>query len=209
MILDILEQQCAQETNLINDLLTLQKLESHSTPLQRQKIDVKDLIQDLAQSFEASWVSKDLTLVVNLPFQPLLIYTNPDSLNRILEELLTNAEKYADQGSSIYLNASCEPSEPENQLILTISNTGAAISPEELPHIFEKFRRGQGVTQRAIQGTGLGLALAKGLVEHLDGTIAVSSRPLEQSQSWETCFTLTLPLVHGNSTYSDLDRTPT
>jgi signal transduction histidine kinase len=205
--LDILEQQCAQETSLINDLLALQKLESNSTPIQSQKIDFKDFIQDLAQSFEISLTSKKLTLVLNVPSQSLPVHTDSDSLNRILTELLTNAEKYADHGSSIHLNAYREFSHSESHLILTLSNVGSAISPEELPCIFDKFRRGQGVTQRAIQGTGLGLALAKGLVEHLNGTIAVSSRPLEQSQSWETCFTLTLPLVHGNSTYPDLDRT--
>jgi signal transduction histidine kinase len=205
--LDILEQQCAQETNLINDLLALQKLESNSTPVQRQKTDFRDLIQALAQSFRANLTSKKLTLVVNLPSQPLPVHTDPDSLNRILVELLTNAEKYADYGSSIHLSAYRELSYPENQLILKLSNVGAAISPEELPFIFDKFWRGQGVTQKAVQGTGLGLALAKGLVEHLNGTIAVSSRPLQQNQSWETCFTLTLPLVHINSTYSDLDRT--
>jgi signal transduction histidine kinase len=205
--LDILEQQCAQETSLINDLLALQKLESNSTPAQRQKIDFKEFVQDLTQSFEASLTSKNLTLVVDIPSQPLPVHTDSDSLNRILTELLTNAEKYADYGSSILLTAYRDLSHSESCLILTLSNVGAAISPEELPYIFDKFRRGQGVTQKAIQGTGLGLALAKGLVEHLNGTIAVSSRPLEQSQSWETCFTLTLPLVHGNSTYSDLDRT--
>ncbi|MBD2059273.1 GAF domain-containing sensor histidine kinase [Oculatella sp. FACHB-28] len=205
--LDILEQQCAQETSLINDLLALQKLESNSTTIQWQKIDFKDFIQDLTQSFEVSLTSKKLTLVINVPSQPLPVHTDLDSLNRILTELLTNAEKYADYGSSIHLNAHREFSHSENCLVLTLSNVGSAISPEELPYIFDKFRRGQGVTQRAIQGTGLGLALAKGLVEHLNGTIAVSSRPLEQSQSWETCFTLTLPVVHGNSTYSDLDRT--
>jgi signal transduction histidine kinase len=205
--LDILEQQCAQETNLVNDLLALQKLESNSTPVQRQRTDFRDLIQDLAQSFRANLTRKNLTLVVNLPSQPLPIHTDPDSLSRILVELLTNAEKYADYGSSIHLSAYRELSYPENQLILKLSNVGSAISPEELPFIFDKFRRGQGVTQKAVQGTGLGLALAKGLVEHLNGTIAASSRPLEQNQSWETCFTLTLPLVHGNSTYSDLDRT--
>lgn len=205
--LDILEQQCAQETSLINDLLALQKLESNSTPIQWQKIELKDFIQDLTQSFKASLTSKNLTLVVDIPSQPLPVHTDSDSLSRILTELLTNAEKYADYGSSIHLTAYRDLSHSESCLILTLSNVGAAISPDELPHIFDKFRRGQGVTQRAIQGTGLGLALAKGLVEHLDGTIAVSSRPLEQSQSWETCFTLTLPIVHGNSTYSDLDRT--
>lgn len=78
-------------------------------------------------------------------------------------------------------------------MTLSIRNIGAGISPDELPYIFDKFRRGRGVTQQAVPGTGLGLALVKSLVEHLDGTIAAHSRPLENQPSWETCFTITLP----------------
>jgi len=70
--------------------------------------------------------------------------------------------------------------------------TGTGIS-RRTSHIFDKFRRGQGVTQQAIQGTGLGLALVKCLVQHLNGTIDVSSSPYDHSSSCETCFTLTPP----------------
>jgi len=189
--LDILEQQCAQETNLINDLLALRKLEANPTHNPLQKMDIRYLIQGAVQSVEASWGDCNLSLLLDLPEEGVTVYTDPDSLNRILLELLSNARKYSEPGSTVELklvHESCA-----RQVILSLRNMGDGILPEVLPHIFDKFRRGEGVTQRAIQGTGLGLALVKGLVEHLSGTIAVTSQPQVVGSAWETCFTLTLP----------------
>jgi signal transduction histidine kinase len=190
--LGILEQQCVHETSLINDLLALQKLESRSTKLPIQKIDIKHLIQNLVPSFEERWVKKGVTLKLDLSDRPLTIHSNPDDLNRILTELLTNAGKYAEPGSTICLQANPEVDLYPDGVVLTLHNIGAAISPEEMPHIFDRFYRGKGVTQQAIPGTGLGLALVKGLVAQLNGAIVVSSYPI-QGEIWETCFTLTLP----------------
>jgi signal transduction histidine kinase len=190
--LGILEQQCVHETSLINDLLALQKLDSRSTQLPIQKIDIKHLIQNLVQSFEGRWVKKGLKLRVDLADRLLTIHSNPDNLNRILTELLTNAGKYAEPGSTICLQVNSEVDLYPGGVVLTLCNIGAAISPEEMPYIFDRFRRGKGITQQAIPGTGLGLALVKGLVEQLHGSIVVSSYPI-QGEIWETCFTLTLP----------------
>ena len=191
--LDILEQQCVQETQLINDLLALRKLEKNSTTAQLQKLDIRYLIRDIAQSMEADLAEKNLMLNLDLPTKPLTLYTEPDSFNRILTELLTNARKYSEPNSYIQLQLVHEFSPTTSQIVLTLKNTGAGILPDELPSIFDKFRRCQGVTKQAIQGTGLGLALVKGLVEHLGGTIAATSEPIAQSASWQTCFTVTLP----------------
>lgn len=191
--LDILEQQCIQETQLINDLLALRKLETSSTNAQLQKLDIRYLLRDLAQSVEESFAERGLTLELDLPSKPLTLYTETDSLSRILTELLVNAKKYSEAGSSILLQVTHEPSLADSKIVLALKNTGSGILPEELPHIFDKFRRGQGVTKQAIQGTGLGLALVKGLVEHLGGAIAASSQPIESDSSWQTCFTITLP----------------
>jgi signal transduction histidine kinase len=112
------------------------------------------------------------------------------SFNRILLELLTNAGKYADPNSTISLQVRPQANQ---QIQIKLSNVGSAISEEELPYIFDKFRRCQGMTQNAVAGTGLGLALVKSLVQHLNGTITASSTPVEGSQSYETCFTILLP----------------
>lgn len=191
--LDILEQQCSQEIELIEDLLALQKLESHQVPRQVQRVDLKRLIEELAQTFAQDWADKGLTLATQFPERSLMLQSDLESLSRILQELLTNAGKYSDPETTIHLRATSLGEQPSPQIVVTLSNTGAGISPTEQLYIFDKFRRGQGVTKQAIQGTGLGLALVKSLVEHLNGTIVVASSPISDSLSWETCFTLTLP----------------
>ena len=192
--LEILEQECYREIDLINDLLSLQRLESNQSQLQPQTIDLMLLIKELAESFEEKWANKGLTLTVESPARSsLMLNTDPDSLNRILLELLTNAGKYSAPDTTISLRVVHQVEQSVNQIVLTLSNTGSGISPSDLTHIFEKFYRGQGVTQKAVRGTGLGLALVKCLVQHLNGTIEVSSCPSENYQTSVTCFTLTLP----------------
>ena len=199
--LKILEEECNKEIELINDLLSLQQLESDQSHIQLQTIDLMVLIEKLSQSFEEKWANKRLTLTVGTPArsqregeaQSLMLKTDPDSLHRILLELLTNAGKYSDSDTTVHLQIAHQVQPSVNQVVLTLTNTGRGISPSDLTHIFDKFRRGQGVTQQAVQGTGLGLALVKCLVQHLNGTIDVKSDPSENSQTSITTFTLTLP----------------
>ncbi|MCA1994430.1 MAG: HAMP domain-containing histidine kinase, partial [Coleofasciculus sp. S288] len=190
--LEILEQQCNQEIDLINDLLSLQRLESNQAYIQPHKISLMSLIKELAQSFEEKWADKRLTLRVDCP-ERLMFNTDPDSLHRILLELLTNAGKYSDPDTTVHLQVTPQVQRSVNQVVIRLSNQGPGISPMDLHHIFDKFRRGQGVTKKAVQGTGLGLALVKCLVQHLNGTIDVESCPCENSSSSLISFTLTLP----------------
>lgn len=188
--LDILEQQCSQEINLINDLLRLQELESHKALLNVETVNLAAQLEHIACLFADKWKDKGLAFTVNLPKTPLLLQTDAESLHRILQELLTNAGKYSEPNSTVIINARHQ----DNQIVLQLINHGPGIAAEDVTHIFDKFRRGQGVTQQAIQGTGLGLALVKCLVQHIDGAIAVSST-ISQSGNSEICFTLTLPLT--------------
>ncbi|WP_178378223.1 GAF domain-containing protein [Chroogloeocystis siderophila] len=187
--LDILEQQCSQEINLINDLLKLQELESHKALLNVESVNLTAQLKNIARSFEDKWTEKGLTFTVNVPKTPLMLQTDAESLHRIVQELLTNAGKYSEPNSKVDIQARHQ----NNQIVLQIANRGSGISAEDVAHIFDKFRRGQGVTQQAIQGTGLGLALVKCLVQHINGAIAVSSTASDGSS--EVCFTLTLPLT--------------
>lgn len=188
--LNILEEQCAQETSLINDLLALQELETKQVAFQLERVDLQHAIEDLSQSFTQRWAVKGLTLDLQLPNRSPVFNTDLASFNRILLELLTNAGKYADPNSTVCLEVTMQSGQ---HIKLALSNIGAAISEEEMPHIFDKFRRCQGMTQNAVPGTGLGLALVKSLVQHLNGTIEATSVAIAGSQSYDTCFTVTLP----------------
>ncbi|MEH1841843.1 MAG: GAF domain-containing sensor histidine kinase [Nostoc sp.] len=194
--MDILEQECTKEINLINDLLTLQKLESPHEAPQLESIDLNTKIQNIAASFEKKLAEKGLKISVNLPEESLKLQTELESFDRILQELLTNACKYSQHDTIVCLEAYHQVDHQIDQVIIKVTNTGRGISQEEATYIFDKFRRGKG---RWSPGTGLGLALVKSLVQHLNGAIAVESLPILDSEHSEICFTLTLPQFSDES----------
>ncbi|MBH8550803.1 GAF domain-containing protein [Nostocaceae cyanobacterium CENA357] len=201
--LDILEQECTKEINLINDLLTLQKLESHQEPPQFETINLNPKIQELKVSFDKKLVDKGLSITLDLPEEQLKLQTELDSFDRILQELLTNACKYSERESIVHLEAFHQVEKQIDQVIIKVTNIGRGISEEEATYIFDRFRRGKG---RWTPGTGLGLALVKSLVQHLNGEITVESVSISDSQLSEICFTLILPQFSDDSKlYSESD----
>ncbi|MDY7014431.1 MAG: ATP-binding protein [Cyanobacteriota bacterium] len=199
--LDILETECAKETKLIVDLLTLQQLRSQQFSSDRQQLDIRNIINSLARAFEQRWTEKGLSLTVdyqlevapsqNVEASPLL-YTDSISLNRILLELLSNAGKFAEPNTAVCLSVVLLVEDAGKRMVLTVTNVGECLSLEEQEEIFKPFtqvRRREGTEQ----GTGLGLALVKSLVEHLNGTIEVSSLPSDSSLTFVTSFIVTLP----------------
>ncbi len=195
--LNILEQEWNREYNLIKDLLTLQQVESGELSFEAQELDLTEIIQNLGQAFREKWhFSKGLNLKTELSDSDLTLYSDSDSLNHVLNELLVNAGKYSDPDTTVKIEVTNQMTYQDKSIEISISNYGAGITQEELPYIFDKFRRGKGVTDRAVPGTGLGLSLVKYLVDHLNGEISVSSESIvENSQVFETIFTLKIPSV--------------
>lgn len=192
--LDILEQEWNREYNLIKDLLTLQQVESGELAFTPQELDLKQIMADLSLSFAQRWHSeKGLTIETALSDSDLYLYSDFDSLQHILSELLLNAGKYSDADTTVYLSAKAHPTFKGKEVQITVDNYGVEINPQELPHIFDKFRRGKGVTDRAVPGTGLGLTLVKHLVEHLHGNIEVTNEAVKDSDLFKTTFTIALP----------------
>lgn len=195
--LDILEQEWNREYNLIKDLLTLQQVESGELSYKPQELDLGETIENLKQSFAAKWQTEhNLNLVCTVDPPELKIHTDAESLEYILHELILNAGKYCDAQTTIKLSASHQLTASQSEIVIAVANVGAGITPEELPYIFDKFRRGKGVTDRAVPGTGLGLTLVQYLVEHLNGKIEVTSNPLaEDETTFLTTFVLKLPQI--------------
>lgn len=195
--LDILEQEWNREYNLIKDLLTLQQVESGELSYKPQELDLGKTIEDLRQSFVAKWqTERNLNLVCTINPPELKIHTDAESLEYILHELILNAGKYCDAQTTIELSASHQLTASQSEIVIAVANVGAGITPEELPYIFDKFRRGKGVTDRAVPGTGLGLTLVQYLVEHLNGKIEVTSNPVDDEKTiFLTTFVLKLPQI--------------
>ncbi len=189
--LNILESECTKEINLINDLLTLKKLESHQEAPQFESLDLNIKIQNLLTSFDQQFIDQELSISVELPNESLKLQTEVESFDRIIQELLTNVCKYSEHDTTVRVKVTHQVADELDQAIIRVTNTGRGISEEEAAYIFDKFRRGKG---RWIPGTGLGLALVKSLVQHLNGAIAVESISIPDSQLSEISFTLTIPL---------------
>jgi signal transduction histidine kinase len=189
--LDILDEQCQREIKLVSDLLKLQQFETQPVEVRSQPISLNQFVSQQATIVTDRWPeSKSLEIALHLPQRSSQIETDADSLQHILEELLINAGKFAlpETLVEVWLNV-----EPE-QAIFQIANLSKPIASDDLPHLFDRFRRGTGVTQQAIAGTGLGLALVKSMVDRIQGTITVASDVVEPGIA-KTCFTLTMPTV--------------
>jgi signal transduction histidine kinase len=199
---DMIEQDCTDEINLINDLLTLQELETHHERPQLETTDISARIRDLATVFDTKLVDKGISLSLDLPDSPLSLQTEVESFDRILQELLTNASKYSEHDTVVHVQATHQVNEQLDQVIIKVINIGRGISEEEATYIFDRFRRGKG---RWTPGTGLGLALVKSLVQHLNGTITLESTPIENSNLSKISFTLTLPQSQELDSYSQRD----
>ncbi len=195
--LDILEQELTRESKLIKDLLKLQHFESEQFAMKPQRLSLNPILEAMRQEFNQRWqllkgLELEVTYVPENVAHKLQIETDEESLTNALSELLTNAGKYSDRNTKVRLEVEYFAKSPA-QIQLRLCNDGSGISVEEQEHIFEKFRRGAGVTDKAIPGTGLGLALVKALVEQLEGTIEVSSEPDAGQETYETCFVMTFP----------------
>ncbi|OKH17349.1 GAF domain-containing sensor histidine kinase [[Limnothrix rosea] IAM M-220] len=195
--LDILEQELTRESKLIKDLLKLQHFESEQFAMKPQRLSLNPILEAMRQEFNQRWqllkgLELEVTYVPENVSQKLQIETDEESLTNALSELLTNAGKYSARNTKVRLEVEYFAKSPA-QIQLRLCNDGSGIAAEEQGHIFEKFRRGAGVTEQAIPGTGLGLALVKALVEQLEGTIEVSSEPNRGKKTYETCFVMTFP----------------
>jgi len=156
---------------LVDDLRLLSLAESGQLSLQRQAIDVADLLDSVAESMRVVAEDKDIALQVQVePGLPPL-QADADRLRQVLGNLLSNALRYTPRGGAVTLSAARGDG---GRIRLQVADTGPGIAPEDLPHVFERFYRGeQGHVSGG--GSGLGLAIARALVEAHGGTISVES----------------------------------
>ncbi|MCC3407322.1 MAG: CBS domain-containing protein [Microcoleus sp. PH2017_10_PVI_O_A] len=199
--LEILETECTRETDLINALLDLQRLEAATCPIDLEPVNLAVWLPTIIDPFYTRAQNRHQHLRVECDRQLPTISSNRASLGRILAELLNNACKYTANDGEISLKVECIKGDGEkegsgknsaqasvraSEIQFTFSNQ-SSIAIEELPRIFDKFYRVPNADPWKQGGTGLGLALVQKLVEQLQGKIEV-----ESSKGW-TNFTVTFP----------------
>lgn len=172
--LQILEGECIRETELINDLLDLQRLEAATEPVSKEPLDLSTWLPTIIESFRDRTKSRQQTITVEFPEELPVIHSHRASLGRVLAELLNNGCKYTPNEGEIVFKVERNGGESYGKMKFIVSNE-AEIPALELPKIFDKFYRVPNADPWKQGGTGLGLALVKKLVEQLGSTLAVTS----------------------------------
>lgn len=187
-------------THLVEDLRLLALAEAGQLPLEKQPMDVGDLLRDAHVNFSPQAFDRGVTLALDLPDALPEVMADWRRVAQVLGNLLTNALRHTPEGGCVTLSAAASPpltgGAGGGMVEVTVADTGAGIPPQDLPYIFERFWRGEKSRSRTRTdgGTGLGLAIARQLVELHGGTIRVETAPGEGSK-----FRFTLPIGRVDS----------
>jgi signal transduction histidine kinase len=188
--LNIMYSSVEQMTTLVSDLLDISRIEMGQFPLTVQSVTLADVMQEVLNASQKQVADKRQTLAVDLPENLPPVYADRNRLLQILINLVSNAHKYTPDGGTI--TVSVQPLNNINGLRdmvqISVKDTGIGIAPEEQWRIFQRFFRSEDEQARKATGTGLGLHIAKNLVELQEGKIWFES---EFRQG--TTFYFTLP----------------
>jgi signal transduction histidine kinase len=188
--LKVCHQEIMRVNRLVRDLEQLAKYESDTLSLNKTTVDMGELLKPIAINFEPEFVKKGVDLILHLagPGEPVCL--DRDKISQVILNLLSNALKFTPAGGAVQMITAETP----ETVIIKIKDNGPGIAPEDLLYIFERFYRADQSRTRSTGGSGVGLTIAKAIVEAHKGTIAVQS---EVGKGTE--FTVSLPKSSSES----------
>jgi signal transduction histidine kinase len=178
-------------SRLVEDLHLLSLAEAGQLFLEQRAVDVGGLLLDTARTFQAQADEQGITLSVQVPEQLPQALIDPQRIGQVLGNLMGNALSYTPPGGKITLAARPqEDGEGEKKITISVSDTGSGIPPADLPYIFDRFWKGDHSCPRTSGGAGLGLAIARQLVEAQGGQIWATN-----DEGGGTTLSFTMPAV--------------
>ncbi len=169
--LGILERQVQHLVRLLDDLMEISRITQGRVDLRRQDFDVAEAVRTSLEASRPLMTAAGHRLEVDLPAEPLRVHADPVRIAQVLSNLLNNAAKYTPDGGRISLSARREGALAR----IRVRDDGIGIPPEMLPRVFEKFSQVPGSVNRSLGGLGIGLSLARTLVELHGGSIEAMS----------------------------------
>src|ERR671926_245300 len=190
--LDITIRNAKRSQQLTNDILDVTKIESHSLNLKKEPFDLNDIITNVIDDIMTNreplrWSQKNDNKkeIMKISYQPQHIFVEADKarITQVISNLLNNAVKFTEEkGGDIHISTE----NIDNQVLISVKDSGNGIDPEILPKLFSKF------TSKSYQGTGLGLFISKSIVEAHGGRIWATNNAYGKGAT----FTFTLPITH-------------
>jgi two-component system, OmpR family, phosphate regulon sensor histidine kinase PhoR len=180
--LDIIERNAVRLQSLVEDMLELSKLESNEFKLKRERVELQRVVPIVLALFRERAEKKGVRLAAELAAGLPAVEGDPRALEHVLSNLVDNAVKYCPSGTRIVVSATAD----DARVRLVVADTGPGIPAEELPHVFDRFFRGQDAARTS--GSGIGLAVAAEMARAHGGQVAAASQ-----RGHGTQMTLSLP----------------
>jgi two-component system, OmpR family, sensor kinase len=180
---ETIDRETRRLERIVKDLLDLARYEHGGVVLQRRLFDIERLFQNVAGRHERDAQTKGVAIRIHVDAHADQVVADPDRIEQAIENLAGNALRHTPAGGTITLSAA----QADGVATLSVSDTGAGIAPEHLPHVFERFYKVDTARAAESGASGLGLSITKAIIERHGGTIRVTSQP------GQTTFTVVLP----------------
>ena len=187
--LEVMLGQVERLGRLVDQLLDLSRLESGEVPLRVEELTLQPMVDELISEIGVALPGRGVTVTNGVPGDLPTLTADRERLHQVLFNLMDNAIRFTPEGGEVTVSARRENGSVE----IAVSDTGSGISPEHLPRLFERFYRADPSRSRGDGGTGIGLAIARSVVEAHGGTIRAESLPGRGS-----VFTFDLPAATGS-----------
>ena len=185
--LEVIERNARAQAKVIDDLLDMSRIMTGKMRLEVRLTDVRAVIRGALDSVTPAAEARAITLVPLLDATPVDVLGDPDRLQQIMWNLLTNAIRFTQKGGRIDVGVRLA----EGDVEISVRDSGAGISREFLPHVFDRFRQAESATTRSHSGLGLGLAIVRHLVDLHGGTVRAESAGKGRGAT----FVVTLPVA--------------
>lgn len=182
-LMGIVQEECERLIHSVNRILDLSRIESGMMEFQMEKYNLSSLVEKSVSKVKPIAEKKNLQININIPSDILNGYVDWDKIDQVFVNILGNALKFTPEGGEIHVyayNRAKEQESDRNMIEVCITDTGSGISEEELPEIFDKFKKMHG------KGAGLGLAIAKNILNAHGGEIWAESEPGQGSSFYFT-----------------------
>ena len=190
--IDAIERSATVQMQLIEDILDMSRIMAGKMSIEPAPIDLRAVTEAALTTVRPAAATKGIEITTSYAPQLPPVLGDGNRLQQVVWNLLTNAIKFTNNGGMIHVRIACD----ERAVTVTVRDTGAGIDPQFLPHVFERFRQQDSSTTRAHGGIGIGLAIARYLVELHGGTIVAESDGAGRGAT----FRIELPLIESRTT---------
>jgi signal transduction histidine kinase len=185
--LSMIDASTRVQSRIIEDLMDVSRIIAGKVMIEPARVELAPVVERVVATFRPAAVQQGIDLTATITPEPLFAWVDETRLQQVGWNLLSNAIKFTPGGGSVHVTLTRE----DTAVVLRVRDTGQGISPELLPHVFERYRQEEGDAKKSHQGLGLGLAIVRHLVESQGGMIQAFSEGAGKGAE----LVVTLPLL--------------